>query len=166
MWGCVHTTGTQRIRTTTKFAGPSGGHSENAFCSSVTKVAELIRSCSKHHSPLTITGETLCLSIDSEKYTVAFLQHMVTCSSVFCPQSLTDRKFEKKPTDRSSCHVRPDVSLTSADVRPQVTWRSWRSCGKYNSLKICLILFKFCAPSSSRGPRKKGMSRTPLPSIF
>jgi hypothetical protein len=38
----VHTTETQRIRTTTKFAGPSGGHSENTFCSSVTKVAELI----------------------------------------------------------------------------------------------------------------------------
>ncbi len=39
-----------------------------------------------------------------------------------------------------SCYVRPDVSLTSADVRTQVTCRSWRSCGKYNSLKICLIL--------------------------
>jgi hypothetical protein len=48
------------------------------------------------------------------------------------------------------CHVRSDVSLTSADVRPQVIWRSWRSCGKYDSLKICLIHFKFCVPSSSQ----------------
>ena len=64
-----------------------------------------------------------------------------------------------------SCHVRSDVSLTSTDVsltspdvRTQVIWRSWRSCGNYNSLKICLIHFKFCAPSSSEAPRKQGMS--------
>ena len=67
---------------------------------------------------------------------------------------------------RLSCYVRPDVSLTSAYVRSQVTWRSRRSCGKYNSLKICLILFKFCAPSSSQAPWKQGMSRTPISSIF
>ncbi len=131
MWGCVHTTETQRIRTTTKFAGPSGGHSENAFCSSVTKVAELILPQTSH-SPLTITGETLCLSIDSEKYTVVFLQHMVTCSSVFCPQSLTDRKFEKKPTDRKgggdfigqlaeACH---SVGSKLLRVCP-LTWLMW-----------------------------------------
>jgi hypothetical protein len=30
MWGCVHITETQRIRTATKFAGPSTGHSERS----------------------------------------------------------------------------------------------------------------------------------------
>jgi hypothetical protein len=38
--------------------------------------------------------------------------------------------------------------VRSGVVRPQVTRRSWRSCGKYDSLKICLIHFKFCVPSS------------------
>jgi hypothetical protein len=47
-----------------------------------------------------------------------------------------------------SCHVRPDVSWHQVDVRPQVTWQNWRNCGKYKSLKICLIHFKLCAPSS------------------
>jgi hypothetical protein len=37
------------------------------------------------HSPLTITTETLCLSITGEKYTVSVRQHMVTCS---CSPSL------------------------------------------------------------------------------
>ena len=46
--------------------------------------------------------------------------------------------------------------LTSTDVRPQVTWRSWRNCEKYNSLKVCLIHFKFCAPSSFQVPSKTG----------
>ncbi len=42
------------------------------------------------------------------------------------------------------------------DVRSQVTWRIWRNWGKYNSLKICLIHFKFCAPSSPQEPSKTG----------
>ena len=65
-----------------------------------------------------------------------------------------------------SCHVKPDVRWRQVDVRPQVTWRTWRSYWKYNSLKICLILFKFCTPSSSQAPWKQGMSHTPLSSIF
>ncbi len=42
-----------------------------------------------------------------------------------------------------SCHVRPDVSWRQTDVswrqtdvRPEFTWRSWRSSGKYNSLRF------------------------------
>jgi hypothetical protein len=70
------------------------------------------------------------------------------------------------PMYHLSCHVRTDVSWRQADVRTQVTWRSWRSCGKYNSIKICLILFKFCASSSSQDPQKQGMSLTPLSSNF
>ncbi len=55
-----------------------------------------------------------------------------------------------------SPHLVVTSGLTSADVRSQVTWRNWRSYGKYNSLKICLIHFKFCTPSSSQTPSKTG----------
>jgi hypothetical protein len=74
----------KRIRTVTKFAGSSPGHSGNTFCSSVMKLADLIL-LQTSHSPLTIDTETLGLSITGEKYTVASRQHMVTCS---CSPSL------------------------------------------------------------------------------
>ncbi len=77
MWGCIHHTESQRIRTVTKFVGPSAGHSESVFCSSVTKVAVFIW-FQVSHSLLTTTTETLCLSITGEKYTVGSRQHMVT----------------------------------------------------------------------------------------
>ena len=64
--------------------GPSTGHSESTFCSSVTKVVEFIL-LQTSHSPLTITAETLWLSITGEKHTVASWQHIVTLS---CPTSL------------------------------------------------------------------------------
>jgi hypothetical protein len=84
MWGSIHHTERQRIRTATKFVGSSGGHSESGFCSSVTKVSNFIL-LQASHSLLKITTETLCLSITGEKYTVVFRQHMVTRS---CSPSL------------------------------------------------------------------------------
>ncbi len=80
----MHITETQRIRTVTKFAGSSPGHSGSAFSSSVMKLANLIL-LQTSHSPLTINTETLGLSITGEKYTVVSSQHMVTCS---CSPSL------------------------------------------------------------------------------
>ena len=75
-----------RIRTATKFAVSSAGHSESAFCSSVTKVAAFML-LQTSHSPLTIAAENLCLSIAGEKHTVASQQRMVTssCSSSLPP---------------------------------------------------------------------------------
>ena len=94
----------QRIRTTTMFTGPSAGHSESTFCSSVMKVAEFIL-LQTSHSPLTITAETLCLSITGEKHTVASWQHIVAIS---CPTSLHPccvfRCFE-----RSSMQIRKKI---------------------------------------------------------
>ena len=69
----------QRIRTATKFDGPSVGLSESIFCSSVTKVTEFIL-LQTSHSPLTITAETLCLSITGEKHMVFSCQHIVSLS--------------------------------------------------------------------------------------
>jgi hypothetical protein len=60
----------QQIRTATKFAAPSAGHSERAFCSSVTKAAEFML-LQTSHTPLTITVEALRPSIAAEKHTVA-----------------------------------------------------------------------------------------------
>ncbi len=75
MWGYLLRTERRGIRTATKFVGPSPGHSGRKFCSSVTKVTELMF-LQTSHSPLTITGE---------KHTVVSRQHMVTCS---CSPSL------------------------------------------------------------------------------
>ena len=69
MWGCVRSTETQRIRTATKFAGPSAGHSERAIRSSVTKAVPLIV-VQPSRIALTIGADTLCLSITAEKTTV------------------------------------------------------------------------------------------------
>ena len=69
VWGCMRRKESPRIRTATNFAGPSAGHSESAFCSSVTKVAALML-LKTSHSPLTMTTEKLWLSIAGEKHTV------------------------------------------------------------------------------------------------
>ena len=69
MWGCVRSTETQRIRTATKFAGPSAGHSERAIRSSVTEAVPLIV-VQPSRIALTIGADTLCLSITAEKTTV------------------------------------------------------------------------------------------------
>ncbi len=84
MWGCLCRTERRGIRTTTKFTSPSAGHSERAFCSSVTKVTALML-LQTSHSPLTITAETLCPSITDEKHTVSSSQHILTFS---CSPSL------------------------------------------------------------------------------
>ncbi len=84
MWVCLRHTERRGIRTATKFAGPSPGHSESVFCSSVTKVTELML-LQTSHSPLTITVETLCPSIADEKHTVDCRQNMLTC---YCSPSL------------------------------------------------------------------------------
>ncbi len=84
MWGCLRYTERRGIRMTTKFAGPSAGHSESTFCSSVTKVTTLML-LQTSHSPLTITVETLCPSITDQKHTVDSRQHMITFS---CSPSL------------------------------------------------------------------------------
>jgi hypothetical protein len=85
----------QRIRTVTKFVSPSVGHSESVFCSSVTKVVELLLHQTSH-SPLTITTETLRLSITDEKHTVASWQHILTlsCPHTFPPCCVV-RSFER-----------------------------------------------------------------------
>ncbi len=70
MSDCLRRTERQRIRTATKFARRSADHSERAFCSSVARAAEFMLLQSSH-SPLTISTETLCLSIAGEKHTVA-----------------------------------------------------------------------------------------------
>jgi len=54
--------------------------------------------------------------------------------------------------------VTNDVSWRQTDVRRQDTWRSWRKRGKYNSLDICRIHFKFCVSTSSP-PTEKQMYR-------
>jgi hypothetical protein len=65
----VRSTETQRIRTATMFARASGGHSESALRSSVTKTAQLIV-LQPSRSALTIPGKTLALSIATKKCTV------------------------------------------------------------------------------------------------
>ena len=70
-------TETQRIDTTIKFVHPSTGHSETTFCSSFTKVPDLVV-LQTSHIVLTIVCETLTLSIVTEKYTVVSSQHIVT----------------------------------------------------------------------------------------
>ena len=79
VWVSIRRKEKPRIRTATKFAVSSAGHSESAYCSSVTKVAAFMV-LQTSHSSLTITTENLCLSIAGEKHTVASRQHMVTCS--------------------------------------------------------------------------------------
>jgi hypothetical protein len=74
----VRNTDTQRIRTATKFVRSSAGHSESALRSSVTKTAQLIV-LQPSRSALTMPGETLALSIATEKCTVVCWQHSVTC---------------------------------------------------------------------------------------
>jgi hypothetical protein len=73
----VRRTETQRIRTATKFAGPSGGHSERTIRSSVTKVVPLIV-VQPSRIALTIGADTLCLSITTEKTTGSPRRHGVT----------------------------------------------------------------------------------------
>jgi hypothetical protein len=63
----VYNTETQRIRTGNKFLGPSGGHSESVFCSSVRKVSELIF-LQTLQMTLKIDSETLPLSITVQDY--------------------------------------------------------------------------------------------------
>ena len=77
-------TETQRIRTVTKFVRPPPGHCESALRSSVTKTAQLIV-LQPLRMTLTITDETLALSIATAKCTVVCWQHSVTCR---CPPSL------------------------------------------------------------------------------
>ncbi len=84
MWGWLRHTERRGIRTGTKFAGSSAGHSESTFCSSVTKVTALML-LQTSHSPLTITVETLCPSITDEKHTVVSRPHILTFS---CSPSL------------------------------------------------------------------------------
>jgi hypothetical protein len=71
-------------------------------------------------------------------------------------EDTTDNIWKYRDDYNLSCHVSPDVSWRQPDVRYQVTWRNWRSCGKCNSLYICPIHFKFCASSSSSPPPRKG----------
>ncbi len=107
-WGCMCHTERQRIRTATKFVGPSAGHSESSFCSSVTRVSDFIL-LQASHSPLTITVETLCLSIAGEKCTVTSRQHTVTWS---CPPSLP------------ACYVMWDLMsvVLRKQVRNRIIW--------------------------------------------
>ena len=67
---------------------------------------------------------------------------------------------------RLSCHVRSDVSLTSADVRSQVTWRNWRNCGSITRLRFVWFTSKFVHLPRRKPPWKQGMSRIPLSSFF
>jgi hypothetical protein len=64
-----------------KVCRSSEGHCESGYCSSVTKVTDFIL-LQALHSPLTISTETLCLSITGEKYTVASRQHFVYYESI------------------------------------------------------------------------------------
>jgi hypothetical protein len=85
MWGCVRSTETQRIRTASKFLGPSAGHSESAFCSSVTKVAQFIF-LQTSQIALTIDAETLSLSIIVEKTHGSPTEHgLVICLPPYLP---------------------------------------------------------------------------------
>ena len=52
------------------------------------------------------------------------------------------------------------------DVRRQVTWRRSRNWGKYNSIEICLIHFKFCTSCYSSPIQQQCMSRISLLSFF
>jgi hypothetical protein len=57
-----------------------------------------------------------------------------TVDTMCCCECRFNCSTWREETSKSlSCHIRPDVSLTSADVRPEVIWRSWRNCGKHNS---------------------------------
>jgi hypothetical protein len=78
-----------------EFVSPTAGHSERVFCSSVTKVAEFMF-LQTSHSPLTITTETLRLSITGEKHTVTCSQHILTySSSPSLPPCYVVRCFER-----------------------------------------------------------------------
>ncbi len=74
----MRNTDTQRIRTATKFVRSSAGHSESAIRSSVTKTGQLIV-LQPSRSALTMPAETFSLSIATEKCTVVWCQHSVTC---------------------------------------------------------------------------------------
>ena len=69
-------------------------------------------------------------------------------------------------SSRLSCHVRSDVSWRQTDVRPQVTWRNWRTYGKYNSLKICLISLQILCTFLLASPLKTGHVTPPTFFIF
>ena len=81
----MRSTETQRIRTATKFVSPSVGHCESALRSSATKTSQLIV-LQPLRMALTITDETLALSISGEKFTVVSWQHSVTrCRPTYVP---------------------------------------------------------------------------------
>jgi hypothetical protein len=108
-----------RIRTTTKFGGSSPGHSESSFCSSVTKVTELIL-LQTSHSPLTITTETICLSITGDKDTVVSRHHMFTCS--FSPSPCCVFMMFRRLDDLFFCNNRYVIQQTGffLDFLPNV----------------------------------------------
>jgi hypothetical protein len=54
----------------------------------------------------------------------------------------------------------------SCHVRSQVTWRNWRNCGKYNSLRFVWFTSNFVHLPPLKPPRKQGMSHISLSSIF
>jgi hypothetical protein len=92
----VRSTETQRIRTGTKFARPSAGHSERAFCSSVTKTAQLIF-LETSHIALTIDEETLCLSIPAVQTLGSPVKHGLTsCLPPYLPPCQFFEFWERK----------------------------------------------------------------------
>ena len=95
----------QRIRTGTKFARPSAGHSERAFCSSVTKTAQLIF-LETSHIALTIDEETLCLSIPVVQTLGSPVKHGLTsCLPPYLPPcqffEFWDRKVGQGSTKKN-----------------------------------------------------------------
>jgi hypothetical protein len=73
IWGTVCGTETQPILTSTKFFGPSTGHSETTFRSSVMKVVDVIV-LQTSHIVLKIETPWLC-RLTPKKYTVGSCQH-------------------------------------------------------------------------------------------
>jgi hypothetical protein len=94
----VRNTETQRIRTATKFVRSSVGHSESALRSSVTKTSQLIV-LQPSRSALTMTGETLALSITIEKYTVVCFPHFLPACLVFVLFELSSRLLGRNSLD-------------------------------------------------------------------
>ena len=101
----MRSTETQRIRTGTKFARSSSGHSERAFCSSVTKTTQLIF-LETSHIALTIDEETLCLSIPAVQTLGSPVKHGLTsCLPPYLPPcqffELWDRKVGQGSTKKN-----------------------------------------------------------------
>ena len=116
MWGCVRSTETQRIRTTSKFLGSSVGHSEIALCSSVTKVAQMIF-LQTLQIDLTIDTETLSLSITTEKTHGSSVQHgLVNCLPPYLP---TCQLFEFSGQGSTSGSTKKNLDWTWTGMPPQ-----------------------------------------------